>query len=241
MIQKLLHRFVLPLALRGNTVECPVCEKKFLTFLPFGYPLRANARCPSCGSLERTRLCWLYLKNRSRFFNSPQRILHIAPEKPLFERFEQIRHFDYCAADKFEPGYRYPAKTINMDITSIQFPDNQFDFILCSHVLEHIPDDKRAMRELFRVLRPGGFGLLPVPIEKGRTVTYEDDSLTSPEDRAKAFGQADHVRSYGSDYPDRLRKAGFMVSEIAFGQQFSPQDQFRYGLFADEILYVVEK
>lgn len=229
--------------LNGNNVECQLCEKTFLTFLPFGDPpsqLRLNAMCPNCFSVERTRIFWKFLTDTD-FFNSNKKMLHVAPELKLFYKFSSNPFIDYHAIDKFTEGYTRPKGTVNMDVTDIKYPDNSFDFILCSHVLEHVPNDILAINELFRVMKYGGWGILQVPIEMDREKTYEDDSITSPEERKKAFGQFDHVRMYGKDYIDRLQSAGFEVDLNDYAQKVSEATKMRYGFGNGETLFIVRK
>lgn len=248
MIKKLIPRKIKTalrnLILKGNNVECPICEKTFIKFLPFGVPPakpRMNAMCPNCLSLERTRIYWKYLSEKSNLFNSKKSILHIAPEFKLFEKFSSYPKIKYFPIDKFTKGYSYPKGTINMDLTNLEYPDNAFDFILCSHVLEHIPNDILAMQELYRVLKPSGFGILQVPIEMDRKTTYEDHSITSPKEREKAFGQFDHVRIYGKDYINRLNSVGFEVELDEYANKASKSDKFRFGFGEGESLFVVRK
>ncbi len=139
-------------------------------------------------------------------FTEPVKLLHLAPEKPLMDLFIKQNNIDYLTAD-LNPEQ----VMVKMDITAIQYPDNIFDAILCNHVLEHIPDDRKAMRELYRVLKPGGWAILQVPVSKILEQTYDDITITSPQDREKYFGQKDHVRIYGKDYTQRLKEAGFTV------------------------------
>lgn len=202
----------LPLVLSTSRlkIECPFCGWKGEEFLPNGVELRRNARCPKCNSLERHRLYYLYLKNVVPE-DRPLKVLHFAPEKILTRLFTSYPNINYVSAD-IDPS-KAMAKE---DITNISFNDNSFDIIFCSHVLEHIPDDLLAMRELYRVLKPGGFAILQVPIKdmfNGRVIdkTYEDFSIATPEGREKAFGQNDHVRVYGRDFKDRVEAAGFIV------------------------------
>lgn len=232
------------LRLKGDNVECPICEKTFMTFLPFGVPpdpMRPNAMCPNCSSLERTRLYWKYLTSMPDFFNSQKNILHVAPEPKLFQKFSSNPSINYFPVDKFTKGYKYPKGTINMDITKMDYPDNKFDFILCSHVLEHITNDIIAIRELHRVMKPGGWGILQVPIEMERDKTYEDESIISPEDRQQAFGQFDHVRIYGNDYFERLKSVGFDVQLDDYADTLTMTEKFRFGFGNEKSLFIVKK
>lgn len=229
--------------LSGNNVECPICEKTFVTFLPFGLPpapLRPNAMCPNCNSLERTRIYWKFLTD-SDFFSSQKNVLHVAPESELFRKFSTSPSIHYFPVDKFTEGYKYPKGTINMDITRMEYPNDKFDFILCSHVLEHIPDDTLAMSELYRVMKPGAWGILQVPIEMDRNNTYEDHSITSPKERQEAFGQFDHVRIYGKDYIERLKSVGFKVELNEFAKKIPADEMFRYGFGDGESIFIVRK
>lgn len=229
---------------KGDVVFCPFCKSTFREFGVFGISKRPNARCHKCGSLERHRLQWKYLTEKLKFFDShePVKLLHFAPEKMFYDIFSEMPNLEYVPCDLFPSKYSYKGKAeiLKVDITNIPFPDNTFDFILCSHVLEHIPDDRLAMQELYRVMKPHGSGIFQVPIP-GRPDTYEDFSIQRPEDREKAFGQHDHVRVYGFDYPDRLRSAGFKVTEDDFARSFSPEECFRLGINASEVLYFCQK
>jgi SAM-dependent methyltransferase len=210
-------------------VECPFCGWKGTSFLPNGVDARPNARCPKCNSLERHRLYYLYLKKVIPA-DRPVKVLHFAPEKILSNLFRSFPKVEYLSADL------NPAKAmVKQDITAITYPDASFDIIFCSHVLEHIPDDLLAMRELRRVLKPGGFALLQVPVKdhfNGRVIekTYEDFTITDPKGRQQAFGQFDHVRVYGRDFKDRLEKSGFQVSVEKFAESLSPALLQRYAL-----------
>lgn len=225
--------------LRGDEMECPCCGGRFLTFLPFGvaHRRRPNAMCPQCGSVERHRLMWLFLQRRTDLFQVRKRVLHIAPEAFYFKVLSRHPMVEYVAGDKFFPGYHYPEGTIDLDITALTFPDRSFDVVICSHVLEHIPDDALAMRELRRVLRPGGWAIIQVPIDKGMAHTDEDVTLTDPAERERRFGQHDHFRLYGRDLKDRLTAAGFNVEVHAFSEAFTPQERYRFGLPPDEDIH----
>ena len=238
--RKKLLQIVRKQVLRGDNNFCPICGYEALTFLPYGVRKRPNAQCPGCKSLERQRLVWLYVQNH-RLLEGCKSLLHVSPEKVLFEKFRAISGLEYVPADKFDPGYRYAAGTINLDVTDIQFPDNHFDAIMCIHVLEHVPADHKAMQELLRVLKPGGWAIILVPIDKNLQQTLEDPAIQTPEARLAAYGQEDHVRQYGMDYADRLRAAGFTVKVDDFIGQFSAEEQFRMGLPKEEDIYFCTK
>lgn len=237
-IQRVVH-LGLPLAravYAGNRVECPVCGGRFRKFLPYGYvEPRDGALCPGCLSLERHRLMWLYLSNETDFFTAPARLLHVAPEYCFLKRIERLPDIEYVTADLESPLAR-----VKMDVQDIPFGDDAFDVIFCNHILEHVGDDRLAMRELYRVMRPGGYGIMLSPVNAAREVTYEDPSVTTPEERLRCFGQPDHLRDYGLDYADRLREAGFRVEETDYFSHFPPEVQKRYGL-RDETIYLVRK
>ncbi|UXP34007.1 methyltransferase domain-containing protein [Reichenbachiella agarivorans] len=222
---------------RGNQVECPVCEATFSKFVPYGRVARANALCPNCLALERHRLMWLYLKNQTDFFGSQKEILHIAPEICFIKRFEAIHGDRYITAD-----IESPLAKVKMDIHQMPFEDNRFDVAFCNHVMEHVADDIQSMKEIFRVLKPGGWAIIQIPyFEPIPDVTFEDNSITDPQERERIFGQDDHVRLYGKDYPARLRSAGFEVIEDDYVNSLSEIDQTRYALPKDEIIYLCKK
>jgi SAM-dependent methyltransferase len=225
---------VLGLFYRGNAVTCPICQSSFRTFLPYGrLNPRPNALCPNCLSLERHRLMWLYLKERTPFFTRKLKVLHIAPEGCFINRFENLHGAGYITAD-----IESPLAKVKMDIHQIPFDDNSFDAVLCNHVLEHVRDDIHAMREIHRVLKPSGFSILQVPFfnpvpEK----TFHDDSITDPREREKVFGQNDHVRKYGLDYPERLRQAGLDAVEDTYVNELTDDVRKQFGLVKGEIIY----
>jgi SAM-dependent methyltransferase len=198
---------------------------------------REDAQCVHCGALERHRLVWLFFqKNTDLFDGKPKKMLHVAAE-PCFERiFKQRLGDNYLTADLFNPR-----AMVKMDICDIQYPDESFDVIYCSHVLEHVLDDKQAMSEIFRVLKINGWAILNVPITSEKT--YEDSSLVDPEERLKAFGQEDHVRRYGPDYIERLRGSGFTVEVIKVDDLVNRDDAVRMGLTqaSGEIYYCTKQ
>lgn len=229
---------MLTLAYAGNKVMCPICEGRFRKFLPYGrLTVRENALCPNCLALERHRLIWLYLKERTDFFSAQKDVLHIAPESCFVKPFEKLHGDRYITADIESPWAK-----VKMDIHIMPFGDNQFDVVLCNHVLEHVKDDLTALREIKRVLRPGGFAILQVPFfhpipEK----TFEDDSITNPVEREQVFGQNDHVRRYGMDYSNRIEQAGLKVMEDPFVTELMPETIDRFKLPKDEIIYKAVK
>ena len=222
--------------LKGNKYTDPIDNKSFRKFLPYGYEVqRQNVLSPSTLSLERHRLLWLYLTNETNFFTSKKKVLHMAPEQCFLTRFRKLNH-DYVTAD-----IDSPIADVTADIINLPFNDNSFDVIFCNHVLEHVQDDTRAMKELFRVMKKGGMGIFQVPQDLNRNVTFEDNSITNPKERAKIFGQYDHVRVYGKDYFDKLRSIGFEVKEVNYSQKLSSEISSKYRLMEGELLPVVFK
>lgn len=219
---------------RGHNVSCPVCGKSYKTFLPYGYGkgIRDNRLCPGCLTLERHRLLWLFLKKKTNLFTGKLKFLHIAPEQPFYKKFKKMQNLEYITAD-----LESPIADVKMDIQKMPFDDNSFDVVICNHVLEHVDDDRQAMREVYRVLKKGGWAILQVPIDYNREHTYEDPNITSPEEREKHFGQYDHRRVHGKDYGKRLAEAGFEVIEDDFVKTFSQEEIDRYRLDKNEIIY----
>lgn len=222
--------------LRGKSVECPICGSTFKKFLPYGVNSRSNVLCPTCLSLERHRLIWLYLQNQTDFLTKPRKLLHVAPEQCFYKRFKQYKPITYITADLESPIADY-----HFDIHEISFEDNSFDMVLCNHVLEHVTDDRKVISEFLRVLRPGGFAILQVPLVPTKESTFEDPSIIDPRQREQYFGQKDHVRLYGRDYPERLRACGFMVEERPVSTEFSNEMIEHYRLAPDETLYIATK
>jgi SAM-dependent methyltransferase len=194
----------------GSTVECPMCERTFLSFLRFGG--RPNEWCPICRSLARHRLMYLYLRNETQLLTgkSPLRILHVGPEFCLKGLLVSIPNATYVSADLMVSiiDLLEVKPDVCMSVTEACFSSDAFDLVICSHVLEHVKADRRAIAELFRMTKPGGMAILPVPIEWNSEITEEQEGL-SPSERAERYGEADHVRKYGRDYLQRLRDAGF--------------------------------
>lgn len=218
---------------RGDEVECPICGGHFRGFLPGGPDRRPNAQCPGCGSLERQRLLWLYLKQRTPLFTTAHVLFHAAPERDLARRLRALPNVRYVSGDLDSP--RADAR---LDLEHLPFRDASFDALIVSHVLEHVTDARAALRELRRVLRPDGWAILQSPIDPGRAVTFEDPSVVSPEDRLRVFGQRDHARIFGFDYPEWIRAAGFELEDRGFARTFAPEIARRFGLDLDEDLVV---
>ncbi|NBL63649.1 methyltransferase domain-containing protein [Flavobacterium sp. NST-5] len=230
-------RPVLGVVLKGNRFTDPIDGKSFKKFLPYGYGTqRNNVLSPSTLSLERHRLLWLYLKNETNFFTAPLKVLHFAPEQAFYKIFRNLKNLDYTTTDLLSP-----LADVKADICNLPFEENSYDVILCNHVLEHIPDDTKAMQELFRVLKPGGMGIFQIPQDITREKTFSDDSITDKKERAKIFGQYDHVRIYGRDFFDKLRSIGFTVIEEDYTKKLSPEWVEKYCLAPGEIIPVCFK
>ncbi len=238
---KMLKNKFLRAALKGNDVECPCCGGKYITFLPAGLQKRPNAKCIKCGSLERHRAVWLFLKERGEIFTKQIKLLHMAPEKLYYQKFSALSNIDYHPIDLNPGDYDYGAKTKEMDVTALTYADETFDALICSHVLEHIPDDAKAMREMFRVLKPGAWAIINVPMNKNMESTFEYPTINDPKKQEELFGQPDHVRIYGRDYITRLTDAGFKVDVIDYTSGFSHNERFRYGLKAEELIFYCTK
>ena len=225
--------------LKGNRFTDPIDGKSYRKFLPYGYQtIRKNVLAPGTLSLERHRLFWLYLKSNTSFFDTSKnyKVLHFAPEQAFYKRFKKLKHIDYTTTDLHSP-----LADVKADICNLPFTDNTYDFIFCNHVLEHIPDDTKAMQELYRVLKPGGIGIFQIPQDVSRKHTFEDNSITDPKERAKIFGQYDHVRIYGMDYFDKLKSIGFTVKAIDFTSKLTPEEIEKYRLAKGELLPVCRK
>lgn len=226
----------------GRGKECAVCGCKRRKFLPYGYvEQRENALCPNCLALERHRLLWLWLLRESdlgRGAMALPKMLHIAPEVALMRKFKKMYAREaerYVTAD-----LESPLADIHFDVQNIPLADGSFDVIICNHILEHVKDDAKALRELFRVMKRNGWGVILSPIDESREHTFEDDSITDPAERTRIFGQYDHRRIYGRDYAARLEAVGFEVAVIDYKQAFSRKEQELYAL-TDEKLYIVHK
>lgn len=227
-------RYAQSIYYKGNKYICPFCNHSAKKMMPTGVDLqiieekqvigagKREAVCYRCFSKDRERMVFLYLKNELKVFENAAQIsvLHIAPEPILTKEFKKHKFKKYTCGDLFTEGYIYPDYVENMDILNINYPENSFDLVICNHVLEHIEDDFQAMKELFRVLKPNGNAILLVPISNNSANTYENPTITSPEEKKQHFGQFDHCRIYGQDYPQRLEKAGFAINRINIADKY---------------------
>lgn len=222
--------------LQGYRFQCPVDGRTYRRFLPYGrINARPNALCPGSLTLERHRLMWLFLQNKTNFFTRQHRLLHVAPEICFIEIFEQMNNLDYITADLESPWAK-----VKMDLHDVPFEDNSFDVVFCNHVMEHVEDDIQCMKELYRVLRPGGWAIIQSPVYD-MLQTLEDPSVTGPEERERMFGQRDHVRMYGQDYAQRLSQGGFKVTEDDYIDSFTKEQRSWYSLMEGEIIYFCQK
>lgn len=208
----------------GSKFYCNCCGKSFRKFLPHGIVVRKNAACPYCKSLERTRVLLFYLQNETDIFNNDKSILHIAPEKQL-EKLLRKSSGNYISGD-INPALAQEV----VDITNIQYSTNTFDYIICSHVLGHVPDEQKAVREIYRVLKPGGLAIIMTVLGKNLAETYENNDIESSVDRIKHFGEPDLIRLHGRDFIERIKRPEVEVQEINYLQKFSKEEQERYSL-----------
>lgn len=210
---------------KGTKFTDPINNKSYSYFFPYGYnKQRKNALCPGTFSLERHRLLWLYLKKETDFFNSNNKILHFAPEQ-CFHKFFKSFFKNYTTTD-----LNSPIVDIKADICNLPFNDNSFDYILCNHVLEHIYDDEKAMKEIYRVLNKNGIAILQVPIDINNNYTHEGRDIDNKQDRNKLFGQYDHLRMYGLDYFKKLKNIGFKVKNENYLSNISQDEKDKYSL-----------
>jgi SAM-dependent methyltransferase len=209
----------------GNKVYCPCCGGHFSHFIEVG-PKKEPMLCPRCRSNDRDRFFWFFLNKNPGFLRPGIKLLHISPETIYYKRFRKIPGVDYVAGDKFilQFASTYPKGTIYLDITDMpQYEDNTFDFIFCSHVLEYIKEDGKALRELYRVLKPDGKAVISVPIRFGHYDTIEDFNITDPKEQERLFGDTGHLRYYGEDYIKKVETAGFKPNFIPVADFISPE------------------
>ncbi len=212
---------------RGRTgagvLHCPICGTRAARFLPFGLDRRRNAQCPTCGSVERHRLLWVYLVRHSDLLRRRQNVMHSAPEGCLEPILRALPNWRYRSVDRFNP-----AADVSADLTELPFPDGRFDAILTSHVLEHIRDDGAAMAELARTLRPGGQAIVMVPFDPKRERTEEGADIADPAERMARFGHPFHFRIYGRDLVTRLTSVGFRVETVWSKRLLNPHTRRRF-------------
>ena len=220
-----------PRQFRGNRLPrtCPICGYRGV-FVDVGHPGRWDARCLNCGSRERHRLLHLWITEGGGDKLEGKRILHFAPEKAFMARMRGNALYE--TADLMQAGV-----THQVDIVDTKLPAETYDVVMANHVLEHIPDDRAAMRELFRLLKPGGIALLSVPLNASRQETYENPAVSGNAARWAHFSAHDHLRYYGMDFADRLAAVGFAVETF----RVSPEDEVKYALLRDEWIYVARK
>ncbi len=237
LLQLISHFFLRILAVfyKGNQVKCTICHSHFRKFLPYGRKARGNALCPHCLALERHRLMWLFLQEKTDFFTKTKKVLHIAPEYCFIDRFEKLDNLDYITGD-----IESPLAKVKMDVHQIPFEDNTFDVVFCNHVMEHVDDDIQACREINRVLKKDGWGIVQSPVYD-LPETLEDKSITDPAEREQRFGQRDHVRKYGNDYAQRLRTSGLKVEENNYVKTLPTELVMKYGLPEKEIIFFCTK
>jgi predicted SAM-dependent methyltransferase len=236
--------------IKSNKV-CIICRKKIDSFLPKGFNVSVlkekkvvgaglrNAKCPNCKSSDRDRLIYLFIKNKTNLLKSLEKInlLHVAPEVGLQKIIKSNKNINYVSMDKSSHLAEH-----HMDIENIEFEDNYFEVVIANHVFEHVSNDKKAMKEIYRVMKPEGWAILQVPISMKLKNTYEDSSITNPEERIKAFGQNDHIRIYGKDYKNKLSDVGFEVKVSYFGRdEITKEDCERYGINDAEAVYFCVK
>ncbi|MDQ3678049.1 MAG: methyltransferase domain-containing protein [Actinomycetota bacterium] len=215
----------------GTAFECPVCRASLTAFEPAGQ--RKGAVCPCCSSRERHRALWILFAERPHLLSTARSLLHFAPEDFLRKRLAAIPALRYITGD-LDPR----RADLPLDLMDLKLPDEAFDAVLCSHVLEHVPDDRLAMRELHRIVKSGGWLIVMVPLDVWRTQTYEDPAITDPEQRLRAFRQEDHVRLYSPDIAERLRGAGFDVEEVPVAESVGTERARRHGLLRSDHVFI---
>jgi predicted SAM-dependent methyltransferase len=232
-------------------MRCNLCGNEAARFHPFGRNnsvidlhrivgagRRQNAMCPPCAALDRERLVALYLQRRTTLYETGGRVLHVAPENGLARQLRQVASIRYVSVDV---ANEVVMAMVRMDVARLGFPSQSFDVAICNHVLEHVEDDAVAMKELYRVLAPGGWAIVQVPISVVDAHTYEDARWQSASDREREFGQADHVRIYGADYRDRLRRHGFAVETLTAAEAFGGDLVREHSLVGAEPIFIARR
>ncbi len=228
---------ILSIFYHGKKVNCNICNHNYRKFLPYGRRARSNALCPNCLALERHRLMWSFLQSQTNFFDGSLRILHIAPELCFIKRFEALYGDSYITAD-----IESPLAKVKLDVLNMPFDENEFDVVFCNHVMEHVANDFKAMSEIKRVLKPGGWGIVQIPLYHPLAeTTFEDPKIISPADREKAYGQRDHVRLYGKDYIKRLQSVGLEANEIWITNELTEDTIKKHAFPLDEPVFYIKK
>lgn len=234
----------------GFKYKCPICNYSSRDLYKVGVNAHAlinnqvigggerYSGCYKCQSVDRVRLVYLYLMREYKLFEKPKNlsILHMAPEFQISNKIRNQNFANYICGDLFTDGYTYPEYVQNMDVLNLPFNDNSFDLIICNHVLEHIDDEKKALESLYRVLKKSGTAILQVPISKCNSSTLEFPNVKTNDERLEKYGQYDHVRLYGQDYPNRLENVGFKVQKINISSKY-----LKYGVNPDEDLFLASK
>lgn len=260
-LKALVRSLVRYLRFAGRTHYCPLCKASAREFTPsqatsgqvtidkyqiVSMGQRPHYRCPWCNSSDKERLVWMFLERKTSLLAGVEQksVLHVAPERNTMRRLKEVAKLSYIAGDLFEGDDRYTPEryggAIYLDITDMsQFEDNRFDAVICNHVMEHVPDDRKGMREIFRVLKPGGFAILQTPVSRGIQHTLEGEAHT-PQERLLLYGQADHVRIYQeADYLNRLTATGFSVT--AWSPTEIVDNPLWFGINQKEKVYVAAK
>lgn len=221
----------------GFRYQCNCCGWRLRAFVERGsfFGNSHDAYCPRCNAKARHRGLWLFLAQSGLLGTNRTRLLHVAPWPKIAELIKRLSNVEYVSVDLTSSEH----VTIQADITSLPMTDDSFDAAICIHVLEHVPDDRSAISELHRVLKPGGWALVSVPIRMDQP-TFEDSSITDPNERKRFFGERVHVRYYGYDFADRLEQAGFKPT-VHKGVDFTEDQRYLHGLRDDEDIYVCRK
>lgn len=226
---------------RGSNVRCNICNRSYKQFRPFFlrytdgsmFELKDHGVCWSCNSFPRTRQLYYWLVNDFNIGNRDGlRLLHIAPESQIMDKLRKVHNITYTCMDKHCEGYHYPSYVLHGDVCEMDYDDSSFDMVICNHVLEHIIDDRKAMREIYRILAKKGIAILMVPMKRNSakvTIEQHKDETLSDSEREQRFGQRDHVRLYGLDYFDRLSEAGFIVERLTYNDELTEKYGFRHG------------